>query len=116
KTADAFPVEPDRWRPQEPPPDEIAGLLGRWWSEAEESIFSWRRGRLEARRALDARETEPCVFESVGYELFRTVSGRERGELLRVVRDDDGVPIKLFWASYPFLRTPEVFGARAETR
>jgi hypothetical protein len=37
--------------------------------------------------------------------------GRERGELLRVIRDEAGVPVKLYWATYPFTRTPQVFGA-----
>ena len=113
KAADALPADPEPWLPQPPPPDEIATLLGRWWSEGEESIFSWRRGRLEARRPDDPPETEPSVFDQVEPDLFRTATGRERGEILRVVRDEEGVPVKLFWASYPFLRTPEVFGARA---
>ena len=71
---------------------------------------------LEARRPDDPPETEPSVFEQVEPDLFRTATGRERGEILRVVRDEEGVPVKLFWASYPFLRTPEVFGARAAER
>ncbi|MGZ4441501.1 MAG: serine hydrolase domain-containing protein, partial [Gaiellaceae bacterium] len=39
----------DRWKPEEAPPAEIEPLLGRWWSEGSESVFSWRAGRLEAR-------------------------------------------------------------------
>ena len=112
EAAEAFPGEPEEWRPGEPPPEEVAALLGRWWSEGAETIFTYRRGTLEARRADDPPGKEPSVFESLEPDLYRTASGRERGELLRVVRDEEGVPIKLFWASYPFLRTPEVFGAR----
>ena len=111
--ADALPAEPDAWRPGAPPPDEVAGLLGRWWSEGEETIFSWSDDKLEARVADAPARKEPSVFEQVGPDVFRTTGGRERGEILRVVRDEDGVPVKLYWASYPFLRTPEVFGARA---
>ena len=111
KTVDAFPAEPDEWRPGPSPPDEVAQLLGRWWSEGQETIFSWRAGRLEA-RLVDARPgTEPSVFEKLEPDLYRTASGRERGELLRVVRDEAGTPVKLYWATYPFLRAPEVFGA-----
>jgi hypothetical protein len=38
------------------------------------------------------------------------VFGRERGELLRIVRDDAGTPTKLYWATYPMLRAPFVTG------
>lgn len=107
--ADAFPAEPEEWRPDEAPPPEIAALLGRWWSEGEETILSYRNGRLEAVSATRPGK-EPSVFEQEGADLFRTVSGRERGELLRVVRDESGDVVKLYWATYPFLRTPEVFG------
>jgi CubicO group peptidase (beta-lactamase class C family) len=102
--------ELEPWRPEAPPPAEIVPLLGRWWSEGDESIFSWRDGRLEARLADAPPEREPSVFEPEGEDLFRVVSGRERGESLRVARDEDGEVVKLYWATYPFTRTPEVFG------
>ena len=85
-------------------------LLGRWWSEGDETIFSWRHGRLEARFATAPPEREPSVFEPEGDDRFRTVSGRERGEVLRIVRDEAGAVVKLYWATYPFTRTPELFG------
>jgi hypothetical protein len=50
------------------------------------------------------------VFERVEGDRFRTLSGRERGERLEIVRDDDGTPAKLYWASYPFTREPRPFG------
>ena len=105
---------PEAWSPEEPAPPEILPLLGRWWSEGAETIFSWRQGRLEARLANAPPAREPSVFEPEGEDRFRTVSGRERGELLRVVRDADGGVTKLYWATYPFTRAPEVFGATAE--
>ena len=52
----------------------------------------------------------PGVFERVGADLYRTVSGRERGELLRLVRDESGAVVKLYWATYPFTRQPQTFG------
>jgi len=103
--------EPETWRPEAAPPVEIAPLLGRWWSEGDESIFSWRGGRLEARLADAPPGREPSVFEPEGEDRFRVVSGRERGETLRVVRDESGEVVKLYWATYPFTRTPEVFGS-----
>ena len=53
------------------------------------------------------------MFEPEGEDRFRTVSGRERGEVLRVVRDDAGEVVRLYWATYPFTRAPEIFGAQA---
>ena len=107
---DALPAEPEPWRPAGPPPPEVEGILGRWWSEGEESVFSFRHGRLQARLAHDPPEEEPSIFEPDGTDRFRAVSGRERGELLRAVRDDAGEVVKLYWATYPFHREPFTFG------
>jgi CubicO group peptidase (beta-lactamase class C family) len=105
--------ELEPWRPEQAPPPELEPLLGRWWSEGDETIFSWRGGKLEARLADAPPEREPSVFEPEGEDRFRVVSGRERGETLRVVRDEQGEIVKLYWATYPFTRTPEVFGPSA---
>jgi CubicO group peptidase (beta-lactamase class C family) len=105
---------PEPWVPEEAPPAEIAPLLGRWWSEGREFVFGWRRGRLEARVASAPAERAPSVFEADGEDRFRTISGDERGELLRVVRDDEGEVVKLYWATYPFTRVPEIFGSRLD--
>jgi hypothetical protein len=51
------------------------------------------------------------VFEREGEDAWRAVSGRERGERLRVVRDEDGAVRKLYWATYPFTRDAQSFGA-----
>ena len=108
---DALPGDSELWRPEgDSPPERVAGVLGRWWSEGEESVFSWRAGRLEARLASDPAATEPSVFVEEEPDRFRVESGRERGELLRVVRDESGVVVKLYWATYPFKREPFIFG------
>src|SRR5207253_406530 len=88
-------VPPEPWAPEEEAPEEVAPLLGRWWSEGSETIFSWRGGRLEARLAHLPPEREPSVFEPDGEDRFRTASGPERGEVLRVVRGEDGEVLKL---------------------
>jgi CubicO group peptidase (beta-lactamase class C family) len=105
---------PEPWRPEAAPPDELAALAGRWWSEGSEFVFAVRNGKLEARSA--SGKGEPSVFEPEGADRFRTASGGERGEPLRVVRNESGAPVKLYWATYPFLRTPELFGASAAQR
>ena len=102
------PVPPGPWEPGEAPPDELAGVPGRWWSEGEEFVFGFRKGRLEAK--LPRSVLPPGVFERVDADLYRTVSGRERGELLRLVRDESGAVVKMYWATYPFTRQPEIFG------
>ena len=55
------------------------------------------------------------MFERDGEDRFRTISGDERGELLRVVRGEDGEVVKLYWATYPFTRAPEIFGTRSNS-
>ena len=106
---------PESWVPEEAPPAEIAPLLGPWWSEGREFVFSWRCGRLEARIPTAPAERAPSVFERYGEDRFRTTSGDERGELLRVVRGEDGEVVKLYWATYPFTRAPEIFGTRSNS-
>jgi len=111
---EAGPLVRPAWRPAEPPPAEVVGLLGRWWSEGSEYVFSWRNARLEARPAVarELRPQPPAVFQPDGPDRWTTVSGREQGELLRAVRAEDGTVARLYWAGYPFTRAPEVFGAR----
>src|SRR5437868_4957445 len=48
-TVEEWPVAPEPWRIGEPPPDEVAPLLGIWFMEAARLVFRWREGRLEAR-------------------------------------------------------------------
>ena len=104
-----LPPDVEAWAAEAAPPAEVEPLLGRWWSEGHEYVFSWRRGKLEARIAAAPPERRPTVFEPEGEDRFRAVSGDERGELLRVVRGDDGAVTRLYWATYPFTRSPEGF-------
>jgi len=107
---DALPEEPKEWRPQPPPPPELESALGRWWSEGSEFVFSWNDGKLEARLAGSPRNLPPAVFEPEKEDVLRTVSGREQGELLRLVRADDGTVTRMYWATYPLTRQQELFG------
>ena len=102
-------AEPDMWRPGEAPPAELAGLLGEWWSEGEQFVFSWRGGSLQARMAGSPAGRAPAIFEPDGDDRFRVKSGRERGELLLVIRNEDGVPTQLRWAGYAATRDPRAF-------
>ena len=92
--------------------DELAGVLGRWWSEGEEFVFRFHDGKLEARWTQAPDWVDWSIFEPLGDDRFRTVQGRERGELLRIVRDGDGTPTRLYWATYPMTRSPETFAPK----
>jgi len=106
KAAEALPAEPELWRAGAALPEELEGVLGIWWGEGVDWWFEWRGGKLEARRP---GRPAPATFEREAPDRFRTVAGREQGELLRVVRDDNGVPVKLYWATYPFTREPSAY-------
>ena len=41
--------------------------------------------------------------------MFRVVSGREVGELLRLTRDEAGAVVRMHWATYRFTRHQETF-------
>lgn len=101
------------WLPGEPPPERIRPILGRWWSEWREWVFRWRDGKLQGMQA-DAPAGETVTeFAEIGPDEFVAITGTERGERLSVVRgggEDAGGVRKLYWATYPFIREPEVFG------
>jgi hypothetical protein len=104
------------WRPDPTPvPQALAGLTGRWWSEGMEFTFAVREGRLEARRVGAPAEWPPAVFAPEGEDRYRTVSGRERGEALRIVRDGDGQVREMYWATYIFTRAPRPLGGQPAT-
>ncbi|MDQ1713233.1 MAG: hypothetical protein QOE45_2683 [Frankiaceae bacterium] len=105
------PVAVAPWVPGEAVPAAYEGVLGRWWTEGAEVVLTWREGRLNAALSDAAPTQPPAVFEPAGEDAFRGVSGREQGELLRIVRDGSGTVVKLYWATYPMTRDPLVFGA-----
>jgi CubicO group peptidase (beta-lactamase class C family) len=106
---EALPTPADPWSPADAPPAEAEPLLGRWWTEGHELVFSWRRGRLEAKLVGGVPGRDTSFFEQLGDDLFRCAEGRERGELLRVVRAGDGSVEKLYFATYPLRREPSTF-------
>ncbi|MFK3983990.1 serine hydrolase domain-containing protein [Micromonospora sp. NPDC050397] len=99
------------WSPAGPAPERYRGLLGRWWGEGYEYVFGWHDGALRARGADAPAGRPPAVFEPLPDQpdVFRTVSGREVGELLRLTRDERGVVVRMHWATYRFTRTQETF-------
>lgn len=104
------PAEPEPWSPGTELPDELAGIRGVWFLEGSPFVFSVVGGRLEARPQDAPAASPPSVFEQIDDDRYRTVKGRERGELLLVTRDDRGTPVKLNWATYRATREPLAFG------
>ena len=105
--AGACPADPETWRPGGPPPAELEGVLGVWWSEGYEFVFRYRDGGLEALAHDDSAGSSRTRFRPDGEDRYRALDGRERGELLVVVRDENGHVVRLEFASYPFSRKPE---------
>lgn len=104
------PADPEPWTPGTDVPKELEGVIGRWYSEGSPYVFTVVHGHLEA-RAADLPEHKPSsVFEKVDDDLYRTVSGRETGELLRITRAEDGTVVKMNWATYLVTRRPRAFG------
>ncbi|MGH3471277.1 MAG: serine hydrolase domain-containing protein [Nocardioidaceae bacterium] len=107
---DNDPALPKLWEPGRDVPAELVGTLGRWFTEGNGVTFSLRKGRLEARMDGAPSDKPPSVFVQVGTDVYRTESGREMGEVLRVTRDADGTVTKMNWATYLVTREPFAFG------
>jgi CubicO group peptidase (beta-lactamase class C family) len=110
KVLDDDPVLPKAWTPGTTIPAELAGVLGTWFTEGSPFVFSVREGHLEAKSPAAADYVAPAVFEQISTDVYRTVSGRETGELLRITRNAEGTPVKLNWATYLCTREPLAFG------
>ena len=105
-TVEEWPVAPETWQAGEPPPDDVVPLLGIWFMEAARVVFRWREGKLEARFDGIPDWQPSSVYERETDDRWRTVSGPEHGEALRIVRADDGSVAQLVWAGYPVTREP----------
>ncbi|NHA67202.1 serine hydrolase domain-containing protein, partial [Phycicoccus flavus] len=109
---DRDPPEDEPWRPGTEVPEALAPLLGRWYAEGSPWDLVVRRGELEARSPAWPEHRPSWTFERLDDDTLRTTSGGERGELLRVVRGDDGGVDGLRWATYRMTRAPLGFGER----
>ena len=104
---DAEPNQAAAWVPETRAP-ELEPLLGLWWSEGSPITFVVRDGQLWS--YLDEKDplSETC-YAPEGPERFRAVAGRERGEVLQVVRSASGPIEKLYLATYAVTRAPLAF-------
>jgi CubicO group peptidase (beta-lactamase class C family) len=105
-TVEEWPVAPEPWRIGEPPTEDVVPLLGGWFMEAARVVFRWREGKLEARFDGSLDWEPSSVFEREADDRWRTVSGSEHGEALRIERAADGSVARMVWAGYPVTREP----------
>jgi CubicO group peptidase (beta-lactamase class C family) len=105
-TVEEWPVPPETWQIGEPPPEDVLPLLGIWFMEAARVVFRWREGKLEARFDGIPDWQPSSVYEREADDRWRTVSGPEHGEALRIVRGPDGSVERMVWAGYPVTREP----------
>jgi CubicO group peptidase (beta-lactamase class C family) len=113
-TIEEWPVAPEAWRIGEPPPDDVVPLLGIWFMEAARLVLRWRDGKLEARFDGIPEWQPSSIFERETDDRWRTVSGPEHGEALRIQRDADGSITQMVWAGYPVTREPGPWRAPEE--
>ena len=109
ETVDERPVPPEPWRVEEAPPAEVEPLLGIWWMEGSQVVLSWRDGKLEGRFTGIPAWKPSSLFERETADRWRTVSGPEQGEALRLERDASGAVVRMIWAGYPVTREPQAF-------
>ncbi|WP_433534708.1 serine hydrolase domain-containing protein [Micromonospora sp. CA-249363] len=101
---DAEPPSPQPWRPATAPPAaEVAGLTGRWWWMGTSLDLSWDAGDLVAH----VRGERVSRFTAEGTDRWRGRSGPENGEILSVLRDDDGRATAIDIATFVFTRSPD---------
>jgi CubicO group peptidase (beta-lactamase class C family) len=105
-TVEEWPVAPEEWRIGEPPPDDVVPLLGIWFMEASQFVLRWRDGKLEARFDGTPDWQPSSIFERETDDRWRTVSGPEHGEALRIQSAEDGTITQMVWAGYPVTREP----------
>ncbi|MEV0129395.1 serine hydrolase domain-containing protein [Dactylosporangium sp. NPDC050688] len=103
---DREPVRVAPWRPRTPPPEQIAPLTGRWWWMGREHEVGWADGELVVTPLTPARTPWRFVPDGPTPDLWRGRSGDNDGELLRVVRDEDGAVVALDIATFVLSRDP----------
>jgi hypothetical protein len=89
----------------QPCPASWTAVLGRWWCEAEETVFTWQDGALRAHLS-DRPNDASTVFTREDDDLYRATAGRLKGERLSIIREPDGRVPRLEWATYPYTRSP----------
>ncbi|MDX6467860.1 MAG: hypothetical protein QOI27_2900 [Gaiellaceae bacterium] len=108
-TIEHWPVPPEPWTVQEPPPEDVVPLLGIWFMEADPVTLRWKDGKLDARFPGDLDWKPSAVLVRESDDRWRVESGWEQGEALRIERNEDGSIRRLVLAGYPVTREPTLW-------
>jgi CubicO group peptidase (beta-lactamase class C family) len=103
-------LEPRRvtpWQPAAAEPDaDVLELLGRWWWMGREYELRHDAAADELVMHSLTRARTPVRLRREAKDTWRGTSGENDGELMRVLRGDDGTPTALDIATFVFTRTP----------
>jgi CubicO group peptidase (beta-lactamase class C family) len=100
------PVEP--WQPAAGEPGaEVLELLGRWWWMGREYELRHDAATGELVMHGVTRVRRPVRFRREGKDSWRGRSGENDGEVLQVLRGEDGTPTQLDIATFVFSRFPQ---------
>jgi CubicO group peptidase (beta-lactamase class C family) len=103
------PAPPAPWRPGADAPAHAAPLCGRWWWMGREHELGWDApaGQLTL-RGLTGDDDTVERFEPVATDRWVGVAGFEAGEILTVLRDEDGAVHAFDLGTFVFTREPFV--------
>ena len=98
---DAEPTLPDPWQPPAPPTGEAATVVGRWWWMGREFEITADGGTL-----LMTGPHHSTRFTREGPDRWRGIAGDNEGEVLVILRAEDGSVAGLDIATFVFRRDP----------
>lgn len=98
---DAEPTMPSPWQPPAPPTGEAATVVGRWWWMGREFEITTDRDAL-----IMTGPHHRTRFVREGPDRWRGTSGDNEGEILHLLRTDDGDVSGLDIATFVFSRDP----------
>ena len=92
------------WRPGAPPPPAVEPLCGRWWWMGREFELRWDDGVQQL--VMECPPLPAWRFTEAGPDRWLGLTGEQAGEVLTVLRDDDGQVRELDIATFRFSHDP----------
>lgn len=100
----AEPTPVRAWQPEQAQA-HLQELLGIWWTEGQQLVFSVSDGALVS-EFPGAGRLFASRYAPDGVDRYRVVEGNERGELLEIERDEHGRITRMYRATYAVTRQP----------
>ena len=95
---------PPPWRPPVTPPPDIEPLCGYWWWMGIEHELGWDYTSSEL--IISRPGEQRWRFAREGADRWRGQTGEQAGEVLRVTRDENGIPTAVDIATFILTRDP----------